>query len=167
MWRKFLFLSICILALITIFSLFYIKNSRAREKSYLPELSFSDSNGNSINSTTMQNYKGYCIVLFNSDCEICQAEAEIISLAKNIYKENCFILLSPEPNSTINLFVLKHKLKSDNVYVGSELSDTIFQKFDGESAPFVFIYKDNRELVYKESTAQLNTFKKYWKSDHK
>jgi len=162
MRHKFLVLSICILAAITTISLFYIKYGKDKKKNSLPELMLLDSNKKLLNSSTLQNYKGYCIVLFNTDCEICQAEAEIISTAKNIYKDYCFILLSPEPDSILTVFSLKHKLESGNVFVLSIPLDSIIQKFDGKSAPFVFIYNENKELIYKENTTQLGIFKKYW-----
>ena len=84
MWRKFLVLSICSVSIITIFSLLYLKYGKAKKETYLPEFKFIDINKKWLNSGSLQNYKGYCIVLFNTDCEICQAEEEIISRAKNI-----------------------------------------------------------------------------------
>jgi thiol-disulfide isomerase/thioredoxin len=166
MRHKFLIPAICILAILTLFSLFSIKYSKANHKIYLPVFSFLDSDKKLLNSNSLLNYKGYCIVLFNTDCEICQAEAEIISKAKNMFKDNCFILLSPEPDSTINAFISIHKLKSSNVFVLSVPLDSIMQKFDGRSAPYVFIYNKNKELIHKENTSHLGIFKKFWGADN-
>ena len=167
MWRKFLVLSICSVSIITIFSLLYLKYGKANKETYLPEFKFIDINKKWLNSGSLQNYKGYCIVLFNTDCEICQAEEEIISRAKNIYKENCFILLSPEPDSIIDAFISKHKLKSDNVFILSAPLDVIMQTFDGKSAPFVFIYNKDKKLIYKANTSPLDVFMKCWDAGNK
>jgi len=162
MLRKIILFSIGILIVITTITLFYKNSTSDNTKVYLPELKVKDFLGKEINTKSLQHFKGYCVVLFNSECDICDAEAEILSLAKDLYKDNCFIFYSPEPDSIINLFIVKHKLKGNNVFIISALFDSIIQQFDGKSAPYVFIYNENKELVYHKSTAQLITFKKYW-----
>jgi thiol-disulfide isomerase/thioredoxin len=88
------------------------------------------------------------IFFFNTDCEHCQAEAELVNREITQFAEVELYFLSLEPIDTIKTFAERYKLVGfKNLHIGKIDAVTATEKFGIRSFPTVFIYAANGELL--------------------
>jgi thioredoxin-related protein len=97
------------------------------------------------------------IVYFNSSCEHCQLEAEMIRNDISLFSNVKLIFISTETLKDIRNFAVKYQLGNlSNVQVLKMNADDLYNYFGSVSTPHIYIYNNERRLV-KEFEGETKT----------
>jgi len=126
------------------------KNSVVNILKTLPEFSFKTlDNQNFTNNHIIKN-KPTVFIYFNSECDFCHHEAQIISENLNALKDVELLFVSSQDIKVINEFANKYELLNQpNISFLSDNKNIFSKRFDVNSIPYLLIYNKNQELVKK------------------
>ncbi len=116
----------------------------------IPKFSFQNINGGVFTNQNIIKNTPTIFIYFNSECEFCNEEAEMIE--QNIEKFSAFqlIFVSFEKPDLIKSFAVKHKLNNyDKVNFLSDTQVSFAPTFDVKSLPCLVLYDKNQQLIEK------------------
>ncbi|PBJ06637.1 peroxiredoxin [Flavobacterium sp. ACN6] len=126
------------------------KNEVAKNIKIIPEFSFQDINGVLFKNRNLKENAATIFLYFNTECEFCNSETEIIQ--KNIEKfENIkLIFISIEQPEKIKNFAQHYQLlKYDNIHFLCDKQASFGTKFDVTALPTILIYNSQKQLIEK------------------
>lgn len=129
-----------------------INSKKEIEKSiqHIPEFSYYDSQGKTFNNQNLKNDASVVFIYFNSECDFCETEAEMIKSNLEKFKEVQLIFISSEKLNKIKTFAENHRLNnSANIHFLQDKQSTFTSTFDVTGLPTVVIYNKQKELVEK------------------
>jgi len=89
-------------------------------------------------------------IYFNSNCDLCQVEAEEINKHIKLFRNTQIVFVSSQTNEEILDFAKKYKLLNhENVDVLCDIQDSFSDLFDVNSIPYCLIYDKNQQLIKK------------------
>jgi peroxiredoxin len=116
----------------------------------IPKFSFQNINGGVFTDQNIIKNTPTVFIYFNSECEFCNEEAEMIK--ENIEKFSNFqlIFVSFEQPELIKTFAEKHQLINyDKINFLSDTKVSFAPTFDVKSLPCLVLYDKNRQLIEK------------------
>lgn len=133
-----------------IFAKIRYKKEVAQNIKSIPDFEYQSTRGGLFTNKNLKPNTPTVFVYFNSDCEFCNEEAQMIQ--DNIIKfDNCqLVFISFEKPEIIKDFANKYKLYNhDNVYFLCDSKATFATTFDVKSLPCLVLYDKNRQLIEK------------------
>lgn len=132
------------------------KDRIAKRINKIPEFQFLSLNQQIFSNLDLKNGLITIFIYFNSECDLCQHEAQNISANLEEFKNVQFIFVSTEPITTIQQFSKKNNLSNNqNVMFLHDKSNTFSSLFDATSFPYILIYDQKQHLI-KKHRGQLN-----------
>jgi peroxiredoxin len=116
----------------------------------IPKFSFQNINGGVFTDQNIIKNTPTIFIYFNSECEFCNEEAEMIK--ENLEKFSNFqlIFVSFEQPELIKTFAEKHQLINyDKINFLSDTKVSFAPTFDVKSLPCLVLYDKNRQLIEK------------------
>lgn len=116
----------------------------------IPEFSYKNTNGGTFSNQNLKCDTATLLIYFNSECEYCNEEAEMIK--ENTEKLNNveIIFVSFEQPEIIKKFAIKHQLTSnDNIHFLCDHKITFATTFDVKSLPCLVLYDKDQKLLAK------------------
>jgi peroxiredoxin len=116
----------------------------------IPEFSFQNIKGGSFTNQNIVRNSSTLFIYFNSECEFCNEEAEMIK--ENIEKFSNFqlIFVSVEQPELIKTFAEKHQLINyDKINFLSDTKVSFAPTFDVKSLPCLVLYDKDQHLIEK------------------
>jgi peroxiredoxin len=126
------------------------KKEVAENINTIPSFNFQNVNGGRFTNKNIIKKKPTIFIYFNSECEFCDEEAEMIK--QNIDKFSTFqlIFVSIENPNKIKEFAINHKLiKYDKINFLSDPNVSFAPTFDVKSLPCLVLYDKNQHLIEK------------------
>jgi len=126
------------------------KKEVAENINTIPSFNFQNVNGGRFTNKNIIKNKPTIFIYFNSECEFCDEEAEMIK--QNIDKFSTFqlIFVSIENPNKIKEFAINHKLiKYDKINFLSDPNVSFAPTFDVKSLPCLVLYDKNQHLIEK------------------
>ncbi len=149
----FLVVVVIIGAVISMRQLVATKNEQAAKRRQRPNLSAVHYLHNP--TTTMIDGKPTLIILFNSDCEHCQYEAEQLQKHRQAFTKANVYLLTTETPARARSFAQTYGLDTlSMMHVGTITSKEAYETFGQTSVPHLFVYGSDGQLrkEYKGET---------------
>jgi thioredoxin-related protein len=116
-----------------------IKNER-------PLMTFTLTDGNKVDAQEIN--EKMVLVLFQPDCDHCQAEAKQIKARLDAFKDYQLYFISSQPIEVINQFAKDYQLSGkNNVHFGWTSVESVLNNFGAISAPSIYIYTQEGKLV--------------------
>lgn len=117
-------------------------------KEYLPKFEFYQLDSDKYLSTTINKNSPVIIIHFNTECEHCQAEAQLISQNIKAFKNVQLIMVSPNSPSEISSFMEQYGVNQHPEITVLWDKDYRFIDWFGHSPfPSVYIYNKVQHLV--------------------
>ncbi len=116
----------------------------------IPAFSYQTLDGSVFTHKNLKPNTPVLFVYFNSECDFCQHEAQMIQ--ENIKKLQAvqIVFISFEPQENIVKFATKYKLTTyDNVTFLVDRKATFATTFDVNSLPCLVLYNQNHQLIEK------------------
>lgn len=116
----------------------------------IPDFSYKNIKGGFFTNQNIKKHTPTLFIYFNSECEFCNEEAEMIK--KDIAKFRNFqlIFVSFEKPEIIKTFSIKHGINSyDNIHFLHDSKVTFATTFDVKSLPCLVLYDKNQKLTEK------------------
>lgn len=116
----------------------------------IPSFNFQNVNGGRFTNKNILKNTPTLFIYFNSECEFCDEEAEMIK--QNIDKFSTFqlIFVSIENPNKIKEFAINHKLINyDKINFLSDTQVSFAPTFDVKSLPCLVLYDKNQHLIEK------------------
>lgn len=116
----------------------------------IPEFSYKNINGGVFNNQDIKINTPILFIYFNSECEYCNEEAEMIKENVEKFQNVQLIFVSFEKPEFIKTFATKHQLTSyDNIHFLWDNKVTFSTTFDVNSLPCLVLYDKNQKLIEK------------------
>lgn len=131
-------------------SIINYKKEVAQHIRSIPAFSYLNVNGLSFTNKSLKVNTATLFIYFNSDCEFCNEEAQMIQ--ENIEKLTLIqvVFVSFEQAEKIKSFAKKHKLLNHgNIHFVSDIKVTFATSFDVKSLPCLVLYNKNQQLIGK------------------
>lgn len=126
------------------------KNEVAENIKTIPNFNFLNVNGGRFTNENLIKNTPILFIYFNSECEFCNEEAEMIK--ENIEKVKNFqlVFISIEKPELIKSFAVKHKLNDyDKINFLSDTQVSFAPTFDVKSLPCLVLYDKDQNLIEK------------------
>lgn len=145
-------LFICVLGYfgVQIYTKIQHKKEVAENIKTIPKFEYQNINGGVFSNVNLKKNTPTLFVYFNSECEFCNEEAQMIK--SNIEPLSAFqlVFISFEKPALIKRFAAKHQLNSyDNVTFLSDSKVSFATTFDVKSLPCLVLYDKNLKLIEK------------------
>jgi peroxiredoxin len=145
-------LFICVLGYfgVQIFTKIQHKKEVAENIKTIPKFEYKNIKGGVFSNANLKKDTPTLFVYFNSECEFCNEEAQMIQA--NIMQLSAFqlVFISFEKPALIKAFAAKHQLNSyDNVTFLSDSKVSFATTFDVNSLPCLVLYDKNQKLIEK------------------
>lgn len=145
-------LFICVLGYfgVQIFTKIQHKKEVAENIKTIPKFDYQNIKGGVFSNANLKKDTPTLFVYFNSECEFCNEEAQMIHA--NIKQLAAFqlVFISFEKPALIRAFATKHQLNSyDNVTFLSDSKVSFATTFDVKSLPCLVLYDKNQKLIEK------------------
>lgn len=116
----------------------------------IPSFSYLDLEGNVFTKENLPKNKSVLFVYFNSECDFCNHEAEMIQQNLEKLEDIQIVFISFEKTDSIKEFAQKYSLlQHDNINFISDSKATFATTFDVKSLPCLVLYDLNRNLIEK------------------
>ena len=133
-----------------IFAKIQYKKEVAQNIKTIPDFEYQNTKGGLYSNNNLQPNTPTVFVYFNSDCEFCNEEAEMIRENIEKFATMQLIFVSFEKTAAIKSFSKIHKLNThDNVYFLCDSKATFATTFDVKSLPCIVLYNKNHQLIEK------------------
>lgn len=126
------------------------KKEVAKNIKTIPKFEYENIKGGAFSNNNLKKDTPTLFVYFNSECEFCNEEAQMIQA--NIQQLSAFqlVFISFEKPNLIKAFAAKHQLNSyDNVTFLSDSKVSFATTFDVKSLPCLVLYDKNQKLIEK------------------
>ena len=145
-------LFICVLGYfgVQIYTKIQHKKEVAENIKTIPKFEYKNIKGGVFSNANLKKDTPTLFVYFNSECEFCNEEAQMIQA--NIMQLSAFqlVFISFEKPALIKAFAAKHQLNSyDNVTFLSDSKVSFATTFDVKSLPCLVLYDKNQKLIEK------------------
>lgn len=145
-------LFICVLGFfgVQIFTKIQHKKEVAENIKTIPKFEYQNIKGGVFSNANLKKDTPTLFVYFNSECEFCNEEAQMINA--NIQQLSAFqlVFISFEKPTLIKAFAAKHQLNSfNNVTFLSDSKVGFATTFDVKSLPCLVLYDKNQKLIEK------------------
>lgn len=148
-------LPIAIISLLTIMAYKVIdkinyKKQVAENIKQMPIFSYFDLEGNLFTKDNLPKNTPVLFVYYNSECDFCNHEAEMIQQNLEKLKDIQIVFISFEKTDKIKEFAQKYSLlQHDNINFISDSKATFATTFDVKSLPCLVLYDKERNLIEK------------------
>jgi peroxiredoxin len=117
----------------------------------LPAVTVTQTDGSPLQ---LQTLKGdVVIILFNSQCDHCQHEAQSILEKKHLFKNKQLYFVSAESMDLIKRFITDYKMTEPNFHFSHAEPAQVYQGFGNFRAiPAIFVYRNKKRIGKFEST---------------
>lgn len=116
----------------------------------IPKFSFQNINGGVFSNQNLKKDTPTLFVYFNSECEFCNEEAQMIKENITKFKHVQLVFISFEKQDLIKAFAAKHQLSTyDNITFLSDTKISFATTFDVKSLPCLVLYDKNQKLIEK------------------
>ena len=135
---------------VQIYSKIQHKKEVAENIKTIPKFEYKNIKGGVFSNANLKKDTPTLFVYFNSECEFCNEEAQMIQA--NIQQLSAFqlVFISFEKPALIKAFAAKHQLNSyDNVTFLSDSKASFATTFDVKSLPCLVLYDKNQKLIEK------------------
>jgi peroxiredoxin len=155
--KKYLKIVITVLFLVSFgFLIFQItskinhKKEVAENIKTIPKFNFQNINGGRFTNKNLIKNTPTLFVYFNSECEFCNDEAEMIKENIEKFKKFQLVFISIEKPELIKPFAVKHKLNHyDKINFLSDTQVSFAPAFDVRGVPSIIIYDKNQHFIKK------------------
>lgn len=114
----------------------------------MPNFLYKEINGNEFSNENLKNNTSTLFIYFNSECEFCNHEAEMIKENIIAFKDIQVVFISFEKPIAIKSFAQKHKLlRYDNIHFIHDIKADFASVFDVKSLPSLVLYDKNQKLI--------------------
>ncbi len=116
----------------------------------IPDYTYQNLKGESFSNKNLKTDTATLFIYFNSECEYCNEEAQMIQESVNKFAPYQLVFVSFEKPKDINSFAKKHNLLNyDNVHFVCDTKVTFATTFDVQSLPCLVLYDKNQQLIEK------------------
>lgn len=116
----------------------------------IPKFEYQNISGRVFTKKNLVQNTPTLFLYFNSDCEFCNEEAQMIRENIKKFKGIQLIFISFEKPTLIKAFAKKHKLFNyDNIHFVCDSKVTFATTFDVQSLPCLVLYDKNQQLIEK------------------
>lgn len=126
------------------------KNQVAENIKTMPNFGYIGLDGNLFTEKEVKQNTPILFLYFNSECEYCNEEAQMIKESISKLKEVQLFFVSFEKPEQIKAFATKHQLLAyDNITFLYDSKVTFATTFDVKSLPCLVLYDKNQHLIEK------------------
>ena len=126
------------------------KKTVAENIKTLPKFEYHNIKGGIFSNANLKKDTPTLLIYFNSECEFCNEEAQMIHANIALFAGFQLIFVSFEKSSLIKAFATKHQLNAyDNVTFLSDTKASFATTFDVKSLPCLVLYDKNQKLIEK------------------
>lgn len=116
----------------------------------IPAFDYQNIKGANFTQEDLKKEMPMLFVYFNSDCEFCNEEAEMIRQNMEKFADIQLVFVSFETPELIEGFAIKHQLTTyDNIHFLCDSKITFATTFDVKSLPCLVLYDKNQKLIEK------------------
>lgn len=116
----------------------------------IPNFSYQKINGGSFTQSSLQKDTPTLFIYFNSDCNYCNEEAQMIRESIDEFSSFQLVFVSFEQPKAIQAFAQKHQLlQYGNIHFVCDTKVTFATTFDVKSLPCLVLYDKNQQLIEK------------------
>ena len=116
----------------------------------IPDYTYQNLKGESFSNKNLKTDTATLFIYFNSECEYCNEEAQMIQESVNKFAPYQLVFVSFEKPKDIYSFAKKHNLLNyDNVHFVCDTKVTFATTFDVQSLPCLVLYDKNQQLIEK------------------
>lgn len=126
------------------------KEAVVAQISSVPAFAYEDLNDKSFTNATLEETKSTLFIYFNSECDFCNQEAEMVQENIEQLKGIQIVFISLETKEKIKAFATQYKLLDyANIHFVCDTKASFASTFDVKSLPSLVLYNKNKELVEK------------------
>ena len=126
------------------------KNKVAQNIKTLPTFVYENINGTVFTQKNLKSNTPILFIYFNSECDFCNEEAQMIRENKKKLENIQVIFISFERPELIKRFALEHQLTDyENITFLYDRKVTFSTTFDTKSMPSLILYDKNQKLIEK------------------
>lgn len=145
-----LFIGILVFLIYQITSKINHKNEVAKNIKTIPAFTYQNIKGGVFTDQDLKKEIAIIFIYFNTECEYCDHEAQMIETNISKFKNIQLIFVSFEKPEKIKRFAQKHQLTIyDNIYFLCDNKVTFAATFDVNSLPCLVLYDKNQNLIEK------------------
>lgn len=116
----------------------------------IPNFSYQKISGGAFTQNSLQKDTPTLFIYFNSDCNYCNEEAQMIRESVDKFSSFQLVFVSFEQPKTIQAFAQKHQLlQYGNIHFVCDTKVTFATTFDVKSLPCLVLYDKNKQLIEK------------------
>ncbi len=116
----------------------------------MPAFSYVTLENKEFTQENLAQNKATLFIYFNSECDFCNHEAEMVQQNIEQLKDIQVVFISYEPVEKIKQFATTHQLNSyDNITFLCDSKITFANTFDVKSMPCIVLYDKNNNLIEK------------------
>ena len=116
----------------------------------IPAFIYQNLKGESFSTKNLKAYTATLFIYFNSECEYCNQEAQMIQESIDKFASHQLVFVSFEQPKKIASFAKKHNLLNyDNIHFVCDSKVTFATTFDIQSIPCLVLYDKNQQLIEK------------------
>ena len=116
----------------------------------IPDFKYKNLNGELFSNKNLKTDTPTLFIYFNSECEYCNEEAEMIQGSVDKFRPYQLVFVSFEKPEKIKSFAQKHNLLNyDNIHFVCDTKVTFATTFDVQSLPCLVLYDKNQQLIEK------------------
>lgn len=115
-----------------------------------PNFSYQKISGGSFTQNSLQKHTPTLFIYFNSDCNYCNEEAQMIRESVDKFSSFQLVFVSFEQPKAIQAFAQKYQLLHyGNIHFVCDTKVTFATTFDVKSLPCLVLYDKNQQLIEK------------------
>lgn len=116
----------------------------------IPDFTYQNLKGESFSNKNLETDAPTLFIYFNSECEYCNEEAQMIQESVNKFRPYQLVFISFEKPELIKTFAQKHNLLNyDNIHFVCDTKVSFATTFDVKSLPCLVLYDKNQQLIEK------------------
>ncbi|WP_125717764.1 peroxiredoxin family protein [Flavobacterium ustbae] len=117
---------------------------------HIPKFSYYDIQGKTFDNQNLKKDTSVVFIYFNSECDFCQTETEMIKSNLEKFKKVQLIFISSENLNKIKTFAKNHHFtNSANIHFLQDKQSTFTATFDVTGLPTIVIYNQQKKLIAK------------------
>lgn len=117
----------------------------------IPAFQYQNLKGESFSNKNLETDAPTLFIYFNSECEYCNEEAQMIQESVNKFRPYQLVFISFEKPELIKTFAQKHNLLNyDNIHFVCDTKVSFATTFDVQSLPCLVLYDKNQQLIEKK-----------------
>ncbi|WP_428231168.1 peroxiredoxin family protein [Flavobacterium sp.] len=126
------------------------KNEINQNIKTIPKFSYKNTKGGIFTNQNLKDRTNTIFIYFNTECEYCNEEAQMIKENIDDFYESQLIFISLEKPELIKKFAQNHQLITyDNIHFLCDDKVTFASTFDVSTLPCLILYDKNKKLIEK------------------